>query len=134
MSTTTRRRGFGELFSSIAQNATDLASHEIQLARAEITHQGKETVRGGIMTLLAGVLAIPTLIFLGLALSVALADAMPVAIAHLVTALIFTLLAAGLYAYGKSKIGGDREAFARTRTNLERDRATVRENLNNDQY
>ncbi|MEE4213064.1 MAG: phage holin family protein [Parvularcula sp.] len=134
MSTTARRRGFGELFSSIAQNATDLASHEIRLAREEIQHQGKETIRGGIMTLLAGVLAIPTLIFLGLALSVALAEAMPVAIAHLITALVFTLLAAGMYAYGKSKIGGDRETLSRTRSNLERDREAVRENLTNDQY
>lgn len=132
MSQTAPRRGFVDILSSIAQNTADLTSAEARLARDEAIDHGKETISGGIMTLLAGVLAIPTLIFLGLALSTGLAPSIGPIAANLVTAVLFALVALGLYGYGRSKIGGSGETMGRTKGQFRQDRETLRENLAND--
>ncbi|GGY52100.1 phage holin family protein [Parvularcula lutaonensis] len=129
MSSTAPRRDFVDILASIAQNAAELVSVEARMARDEVIDRGKETLTGGILTLLAGVLSIPVLIFAGLALSAALLpDFGPVA-AHLITALVFTVIALAVYFYGRSKIGGHGETLAHTKSQLRRDRETIRENL-----
>jgi hypothetical protein len=126
---TAPRRGITDILSSIAHNAADLASAEVRLARDEAIDTGKETVSGGIMTLFAGVVGIPVLIFLGLALSAALIGPLGPVAANLITALIFAIVAFALYGIGKSKIGGHGETLGHTKDQLRRDRATVQENL-----
>lgn len=129
MSSTAPRRGFVDLLSSIAQNTVDLASAEARLARDEVVDQGRETISGGIMTLFAGVLAIPVMIFAGLALSASLNESVGAIGAHLITALVFSVIALAVYAYGRSKIGGSGETLSHTKEQLRRDRATIKENL-----
>jgi hypothetical protein len=128
-SDTAPRRGITDIIGSITQNAADLASAEVRLARDEAIDTGRETMTGGIMTLFAGVIGIPVLIFLGLALSAGLLGAVGPVVANLITAAVFALIALALYAIGKSKIGGHGETLGHTKDQLRRDRETVKENL-----
>ncbi|MCQ8184147.1 phage holin family protein [Parvularcula maris] len=128
-SDTAPRRGITDILASITQNAADLASAEVRLARDEAIDTGKESITGGILTLFAGVIGIPVLIFLGLALSAGLIGPLGPVAANLITAAVFTVVALVLYFVGKSKIGGTGEPLHRTRENLRQDRETVRENL-----
>jgi hypothetical protein len=128
-SDTAARRGIADILGSITQNAADLASAEVRLARDEAIDTGKESITGGILTLFAGVIGVPVLIFLGLALSAGLVGPLGPVLANLITAAVFTVVALVLYFVGKNKIGGSGEALHRTRENLREDRETVRENL-----
>jgi hypothetical protein len=97
-------RSVGELVSEVANDVTTLMRQELVLAKAEIRQEASKAAKGAGMLGAAGFAGYMVVLFLSIALWWALANGMDEGWAALVVAVIWAVVAAVLYAVGRSKL------------------------------
>ncbi|MGN6089340.1 MAG: phage holin family protein [Actinomycetes bacterium] len=92
----------GELMSKVASDLSTLIRQEVALAKAELSQEATKTGKAAGMVSGAGLAGYFVLLFLSLALTGALAAVMPFGWAALIVAAIWAIIAAVLFAKGRS--------------------------------
>jgi Putative Actinobacterial Holin-X, holin superfamily III len=99
-----RERGIGELVKDLANQTSTLVRQEIQLAKAEVTQQGKVAGKGAGLMAAAGVFGLAMLGALTATLIAALDEALPVWLAALIVTVLWAIVAFVLFKAGQSAI------------------------------
>jgi len=99
-----RERGIGELVKDLANQTSTLVRQEIQLAKAEVTQQGKVAGKGAGLMAAAAVFGLAMLGALTATLIAALDEAMPVWLAALIVTVLWAIVAFVLFKAGQSAI------------------------------
>jgi hypothetical protein len=102
--TDTDRPSLGTLFSNITEDLSTLMRQEVALAKAEATESAKRAGKGAGMLSGAGVAGHMVLVFASVALWQLLAVWMPSALAALIVAVIWGIVAAVLALKGKAEL------------------------------
>jgi MFS family permease len=100
----TQDRSLAELARQLSQQTTDLARHEVELAKAELREKGKRASIGAGMFGGAGALGVYALGALTAAIIAGIAEALPVWAAALIVAALYGAVAGILALRGKSKV------------------------------
>ena len=97
-------RSFGELMSEVTADLSRLVRQEVELAKAELRQEAGKAGKAGAVLAGAGFGAYMVLLFLSLALWWALSNVMDQGWAALIVAVIWAVIAAVLYANGRSQM------------------------------
>lgn len=97
-------QSLGQLFTSASRDLSTLVRSEVALAKAEVREEVKGAAKGGAMFGAAGFLALFALVLLSIAAAYGLVAAgLPRALAFLVVALVYLLVAGVLAFVGKKQ-------------------------------
>ena len=99
-----REHGTGELLKELSDHTTTLVRQEIELAKAELGEKGKKASLGAGMFGGAGLFAVFALAALTTCIIVALDSALPLWLAALIPAVIYTAVAGMLALRGRNKV------------------------------
>ena len=99
-----RERPLPELMKQLAQETTTLVRQEIDLAKAEVTEQGKQAGKGAGIFGAAGVIGLLALGSLTACFVMALDEAMPGWLAALIVAAVYGAIAGMLALTGRNKV------------------------------
>jgi hypothetical protein len=99
-----RERSIGELLRQLSEQTTRLVHQELELAKAELTHKGKQAGAGAGMFGGAGALGLAALGALTACFILALNAIMPAWLAALIVAVIYGAIAAFLALRGRDKV------------------------------
>jgi hypothetical protein len=99
-----RDRSLGELLKQLSQETTRLVHQELELAKAELTHKGKQAGAGAGMFGGAGALGLAALGALTACFILALNAVMPAWLAALIVAVVYGIIAFVLVKQGQAKI------------------------------
>jgi hypothetical protein len=99
-----RDRSLGELLKQLSQETTRLVHQELELAKAELTHKGKQAGAGAGMFGGAGALGLAALGALTACFILALNAIMPAWLAALIVAVVYGIIAFVLVKQGQAKI------------------------------
>jgi uncharacterized membrane protein YqjE len=99
-----RDRSLGELLKQLSQETTQLVHQELELAKAELQHKGKQAGAGAGMFGGAGALGLAALGALTACLILALDTVMPAWLAALIVAVVYGIVAFVLVKQGQAKI------------------------------
>jgi hypothetical protein len=99
------QRSFGDLMGDIAADLSTLMRQEVELAKAEVRQEAVKAGKAGGMFGGAGVAAHMALVFLSLAVWWGLSQAMDAGWAAAVIAVIWAIVAGGLYAGARNQLG-----------------------------
>ena len=120
-----RERSLPELLSEIMSDVQRLVRDEVQLARAELTRGLRELAVGAASFVVAGILGLFGVAFIGVAIFYALFLAMPGWAAGLVTAALFLILAGIAFYVGRSRLKPSELVPEETIRTLEEDREWI---------
>jgi hypothetical protein len=99
-----RERSIGELLRQLSEQTTRLVHQELELAKAELTHKGKQAGAGAGMFGGAGALGLAALGALTACFILALNAIMPAWLAALIVAVVYGAIAAFLALRGRDKV------------------------------
>ena len=99
-----KERPIGELLKELSQQTATLVRQEIELAKAEVTTQGKKAGIGAALFGGAGVIGLATLGAFTAFLILLLAEVMPGWVAALIVTVVYGAIAAFLALRGKDKV------------------------------
>ncbi len=99
-----KERPIGELLKELSQQTATLVRQEMELAKAEVTTQGKKAGLGAALFGGAGVIGLATLGAFTTFLILLLAEAMPGWAAALIVTVVYGIVAAVLVMRGKHKV------------------------------
>ena len=99
-----KERPIGELLKELSQQTATLVRQEIELAKAEVTTQGKKAGIGAALFGGAGVIGLATLGAFTAFLILLLAEVMPGWVAALIVTVVYGAIAALLALRGKDKV------------------------------
>ncbi len=122
-------RSIGELLRDLANDSTRLVRDEIALARAEATDKLKQAGAAVGMIAAAGVLAIPALVIILIAVVALLDEFMPAWVAGLIVGGVVALGAYLLLRKGLADLSASRLTPERTAANIKRDVHLVQEKV-----
>lgn len=114
-------RSVGAIVSDISSDLSDLVRQEMDLAKTELKAEATNAAKGAGMFGGAGIAGFLTLFFLSFALTYALAEAMPISVAALITGLLWGATAAALGLIGKNRIHEANPPFPKTTQTLKED-------------
>lgn len=124
------RKPVSELISEALQQLSKLMRNELALAKAEVSFNARQAVRGSAMLGVAAVVALPSLFILLMALAAFLAEmGLPASLSYLVTAVIGFIAAGILAKVGMNRLKADLLVPNRTINQLQRDAATVKAHI-----
>lgn len=98
------QRSFGELMGEVTTDLSRLVRQEVELAKAELREDATRAGRTGATFAGAGFGGYMVLLFLSIAFWWALSNVMDQGWAALIVAVIWAVIAAVLYAYGRSQM------------------------------
>jgi Fe2+ transport system protein B len=123
-------RPVSELISDGLRQLSQLLRNEMALARAEVSENVKNAIRGSIMLVVAGVVALPALFILMMALAAFLAEmGLAASLAYLITAVIGFVIAGVLAMIGMNRLKAERLVPNRTINQLHRDVTTMKAHM-----
>ena len=123
-------KNVAELVSEALQQFSRLVRSEVGLLRAEASEKARQALRSGAMLGIAGVVAIPSLAILMLALVAFLVEmGLAASLSCLITAVVGFAIAGVLAKMGLSRLRADLLVPNRTINQLQRDAATMKEHL-----
>ena len=123
-------RPVSELISDALRQVSQLLRNEVALARAEVSENVKNAIRGSIMLVVAGVVALPALFILMMALAAFLAEmGLAASLAYLITAVIGFVIAGVLAMIGMNRLKAERLVPNRTINQLHRDVTTMKAHM-----
>ena len=123
-------RPVSELISDGLRQLSQLLRNEMALARAEVSENVKNAIRGSIMLVVAGVVALPALFILMMALAAFLAEmGLAASLAYLITAVIGFVIAGILAMVGMNRLKAERLVPNRTINQLHRDVTTMKAHM-----
>ena len=123
-------RTVSELISDGLRQLSQLLRNEMALARAEVSENVKNAIRGSIMLVVAGVVALPALFILMMALAAFLAEmGLAASLAYLITAVIGFVIAGILAMVGMNRLKAERLVPNRTINQLHRDVTTMKAHM-----
>jgi len=99
-----REESVGTLLSELSSDFTTLVKQEIALAKVEMTEKGKETAKGVIPMVIAGVIALAALGAFTAFLIAALDEFMPLWLAALIVTILWAIVAFVLVQSGRKKL------------------------------
>ena len=99
-----RERSMGELLRQLSEQTTRLVHQELELAKAELTHKGKQAGAGAGLFGGAGALGLAALGALTACFILALNAIMPAWLAALIVAVVYGAIAAFLALRGRDKV------------------------------
>ena len=99
-----RERSIGELLRQLSEQTTRLVHQELELAKAELTHKGKQAGAGAGLFGGAGALGLAALGALAACFILALNAIMPAWLAALIVAVVYGAIAAFLALRGRDKV------------------------------
>jgi uncharacterized membrane protein YqjE len=99
-----RERPFGELLKQLSEETTRLVHQEIELAKAELTHKGRQAGMGAGLFGGAGVLGLLALAALTTCFILALDAVLPAWLAALIVAVVYGAVAAVLALRGRDRV------------------------------
>jgi hypothetical protein len=99
-----RERSIGELLRQLSEQTTRLVHQELELAKAELTHKGKQAGAGAGLFGGAGALGLAALGALTACFILALNAIMPAWLAALIVAVVYGAIAAFLALRGRDKV------------------------------
>ena len=124
------RKPVSELISEALQQLSKLMRNELALAKAEVSFNARQAVRGSAMLGVAAVVALPSRFILLMALAAFLAEmGLPASLSYLVTAVIGFIAAGILAKVGMNRLKADLLVPNRTINQLQRDAATVKAHI-----
>lgn len=124
------RKPVSELISEALQQLSKLMRNELALAKAEVSVNARQLVRGGVMIGVAAVVALPSMFILLMALAAFLAElGLSVSLSYLITAVIGFIVAGILAKVGMNRLKADLLMPNRTINQLQRDAATVKAHI-----
>jgi hypothetical protein len=122
-------RSIGELLRDLANDSTRLVRDEIALARAEATEKLRQAGAAVAMIAAGGVLAIPALVIILIAVVALLDEFMPAWVAGLIVGGVVALAAYLLARKGLNDLSANRLTPERTTANIKRDVHLVQEKV-----
>jgi uncharacterized membrane protein YqjE len=123
-------RPMSTLISDALRQLSQLMRNELALAKAEVSENARNAVRGGVMIGVAAVVALPALFVLMLSLAALLVELGLVPwLAYLITAAVGFVIAGILAAVGMSRLRADMLMPNRTINQLHRDAATMKAHM-----
>jgi hypothetical protein len=123
-------RPMSTLISDALRQLSRLMRNELALAKAEVSENARNAVRGGVMIGVAAVVALPALFVLMLSLAALLVELGLVPwLSYLITAAIGFVIAGILAAVGMGRLRGDMLMPNRTINQLHRDAATMKAHM-----
>lgn len=123
-------RPVSELISDGLRQLSQLLRSEMALAKAEVSESVKTAIRGSIMLVVGGVVALPSLFILMMALAAFLAEmGLAVSLSYLITAVVGFVIAAVLAMVGLNRLQADKLVPNRTINQLHRDVDTMKAHL-----
>ena len=123
-------RPVSELISDGLRQLSQLLRNEMALARAEVSENVKNAIRGSIMLVVACVVALPALFILMMALAAFLAEmGLAASLAYLITAVIGFVIAGVLAMIGMNRLKAERLVPNRTINQLHRDVTTMKAHM-----
>lgn len=118
------------LVSDALQQFSRLIRNEFALAKAELLDKGQVAARGAAMVVGGGLLALPSLVILMMALAAFFIElGMLASLAYLLTAIIGLVIAGAVAWSGLNRLKGDALVPRRTLGQLQQDAATAKEHL-----
>lgn len=127
---TAERRPVSELISDALGQASRLLRNELALAKAEVSSNARQALRGGAMLGAAAVVAMPSLFVLLMALAAFLTEmGLAASLSYLSTAVVGFVLSAILAKVGMNRLRADRLIPNRTINQLHRDAATMKAHI-----
>lgn len=99
-----RERPVAELLRDLSEQTTTLVRQELDLAKAELAHKGKQAGVGGGLIGGAGVVGLLALGALTACIIAALSTAMPTWLAALIVAVVYAAVAGALALVGKTRL------------------------------
>jgi Putative Actinobacterial Holin-X, holin superfamily III len=126
----TDNRPVSSLVSEALQQLSRLFRSEVALARAELSEKAQQVARSGALVALGGLLAIPSIGILLIALAAWLMEAgLRGSLAYLIAAVAGLALAASLAWAGINRLKADNLIPKRTLNQLQRDAAAAKEHI-----
>lgn len=123
-------RTVSSLVSEALQQLSRLFRSEVALARAELAEKAQQAGRSGAMVAAGGLLAIPSLGMLLIALAAWLMEAgMRPSLSYLIAAIVGLVIAGGLVWAGINRLKADNLIPRRTLNQLQRDAVAAKEHI-----
>lgn len=114
-------RSLGQIFSDVTEDLTTLIRQEMDLAKTELKQEVAKTGKGAGLLGGAGVAGHFVLLFLSLAATFALDEAMPLWLAALIVMVVWGIIAAVLALMGKKAIKEANPQLPKTQQSLKED-------------
>jgi uncharacterized membrane protein YqjE len=123
-------RSLGQIVSDVSNDFATLMKQEVELAKVELKQELTKAGKGAGMLGGAGLSGWFVLLFLSLALVFLLDNWLPVEVAALLTALLWTVIAAVLAAIGRKKLKEANPELPKTQQSLKEDAQWARAQRN----
>lgn len=129
MSQTKDNKSFGELFSELSRETTNLVRQEILLAKTEVTEKVTKTTKNALLLVIGGVTAHTAALFILAAIAVGLAQFMQMWLAILLVGVVLIVIALLLIQSGRAALKATSLVPNKTIETLKEDKEWVQQQV-----